>query len=272
MLRGVGRLAVSHHALNVSIQAALQLLPVLVVVLVSAQANAAFNSAIMLSGFVFALPYAVSVGLFAAARGDETEVVRRMRLTIPFGLAVSAAADIVIFPLAGPVLHIFGPQYAADGTVLLRLVVLAGIPFVIKDHFIALRRVQGRTSQALVVTAAFLVAELAAATVGALDRRRRRPRRRLALRARGRGARARVPAARRLPHGRRDARDVGAASRSRRPRSRVDRHRRRGRPATVAAPLAAREGGLVPPPDATTMAPCTEAAGPPGTCSARCCS
>ena len=35
---------------------------------------------------------------------------------------------------------------------LLRLVVLAGIPFVVKDHFIALRRVQGRTTQALVVT------------------------------------------------------------------------------------------------------------------------
>ena len=169
MLRGIGRLAVSHHALNVSIQAALQLLPVLVVVLVSARANAAFNSAIMLSGFVFALPYAVSVGLFAAARGDETEVVRRMRLTIPFGLAVSAAADVVVFFLAGPVLHLFGPQYAAEGTVLLRLVVLAGIPFVVKDHFIALRRVQRRTSQALVVTVTFLVAELVAATVGALS-------------------------------------------------------------------------------------------------------
>jgi O-antigen/teichoic acid export membrane protein len=168
MLRGIGRLAVSHHALNVSIQAALQLLPVLVIVLVSARANAAFNSAIMLSGFVFALPYAVSVGLFAAARGDESEIVRRMRLTIPFGLAVSATASLVLFPLAGPLLHIFGPQYAADGTVLLRLIVLAGIPFVVKDHFIALKRVQGRTTQALAVTVAFLVVELAAATTGGL--------------------------------------------------------------------------------------------------------
>ncbi|WP_375387381.1 hypothetical protein [uncultured Amnibacterium sp.] len=167
LLRGVGRLAVSHHALNVSIQAALQLLPVLVVVLVSAQANAAFNAAIMLSGFVFALPYAVSVGLFAAARGDETEIVRRMRLTVPFGLAVSVTASLVLLPLAGPLLHVFGPQYAADGTVLLRLVALAGIPFVIKDHFIALRRVQGRTTQALAVTLVFLAAELAAAAIGA---------------------------------------------------------------------------------------------------------
>lgn len=167
LLRGIGRLALSHNALNVSIQAALLLLPVLVTLFVSASANASFNAAIMLAGFVFALPYAVSVGLFAAARGDESEIVKRMRLTIPFGLLVSAAADVVLFFLAGPLLHIFGPAYAAQGTVLLRLVVLAGLPFVVKDHFIALRRVQGRTTQALAVTSIFLVAELAGAAVGA---------------------------------------------------------------------------------------------------------
>ncbi len=167
LLRGIGRLALSHNALNISIQAALLLLPVLVTVLVSAAANASFNAAIMLAGFVFALPYAVSIGLFAAARGDESEVVKRMRLTIPFGLAVSAAADLVLFPLAGPLLHIFGPSYASDGTVLLRLIVFAGLPFVVKDHFIALRRVQGRTTQALAVTSIFLVLELTGAAVGA---------------------------------------------------------------------------------------------------------
>ena len=167
LLRSIGRLALSHNALNVSIQAALLLLPVLVTVLISASANASFNAAIMLAGFVFALPYAVSIGLFAAARGDESEIVKRMRLTIPFGLAVSAAANLVLFPLAGPLLHIFGPTYATEGTVLLRLIVLAGLPFVVKDHFIALRRVQGRTTQALAVTSVFLVLELAGAAMGA---------------------------------------------------------------------------------------------------------
>lgn len=167
LLRGIGRLALSHNALNVSLQAALLLLPVLVTVVVSASANASFNAAIMVSGFVFALPYAVSIGLFAAARGDESEVLSRMRLTIPFGLAVSAAADLALFPLAGPILHIFGSAYAADGTVLLRLIVLAGLPFVIKDHFIALRRVQGRTTQALAVIVGFLLLELAGAALGA---------------------------------------------------------------------------------------------------------
>ncbi len=167
LLRGLGRVAVSHHALNVTIQAALQLLPVMVTILISATANASFNAAIMFAGFVFALPYAVSIGLFAAARGDESEIVKRMRLTIPFGLAISVAADLVIIPLAGPLLHIFGSTYAAEGTVILQLIVLAGLPFVIKDHFIALRRVQGRTTQALAMTSVFLVLELAGAAIGA---------------------------------------------------------------------------------------------------------
>jgi O-antigen/teichoic acid export membrane protein len=167
LLRGLGRVAVSHYALNVTIQAALQLLPVMVTILISATANASFNAAILFAGFVFALPYAVSIGLFAAARGDESEIVKRMRLTIPFGLAISVAADLVIIPLAGPLLHIFGSTYAAEGTVILQLIVLAGLPFVIKDHFIALRRVQGRTTQALAMTSVFLVLELAGAAIGA---------------------------------------------------------------------------------------------------------
>lgn len=166
LLSGMVKLTASHHALNVSIQAAAQLLPVMVTVLVSASANASFNTALMLSGFVFVLPYTISIGLFAAARGDAAEVVRRMRLTIPFGLAISLAADIVIYPLAEPILQVFGPAYAADGTALLRIIVFAGLPFVIKDHFIALRRVQGRTSQALIVTSVFLVLELAGAATG----------------------------------------------------------------------------------------------------------
>ena len=167
LLRGIGRMAVSHHALNVSIQAVLQLLPILVTVLISATANASFTAAIMLAGFVFALPYAISVGLFAAARGDESEIITRMRLTVPFGLAISALASLVIIPLANPLLHIFGSDYADDGTTILRIIVLAGIPFVIKDHYIALRRVQGRTTSALGVTSVFLVLELAGAATGA---------------------------------------------------------------------------------------------------------
>ncbi|GAB3456106.1 hypothetical protein AB1207_05045 [Kineococcus endophyticus] len=166
-LRGLGRRALSHHALNTTLQSPLMLLPVIVTATVSAAANAPFGAALQLTGFVFALPYALSVGLFAAAEGDQREVLRKMRVTLPLGLAVSVAADVVLWPTAPLVLRIFGEGYADDGATVLRILVLAGLPFVVKDHFVALRRVQGRTSQATAVLVVFTLLELGGALAGA---------------------------------------------------------------------------------------------------------
>ncbi|MBB2900745.1 O-antigen/teichoic acid export membrane protein [Kineococcus radiotolerans] len=166
-MRGLGRRALSHHALNTTLQSPLMLLPVIVTATLSADANAPFGAALQLTGFVFALPYALSVGLFAAAEGDDGEVLRRMRVTLPLGLAVSVVANLALWPLAPHVLRIFGDTYADDGADVLRILVLAGLPFVVKDHFVALRRVQGRTGDATAVLVVFTVAELAGALVGA---------------------------------------------------------------------------------------------------------
>lgn len=168
LLPGMGREALSHHALNITVQAALQILPIMVTVLLTAQDNAYFNSAILVSGFVFALPYAISIGLFAAADGDERRTLERMRLTIPVGIGVSLTAYLVLFPFAGPALSLFGSAYADQGADILRALVLAGVPFVVKDHYVALRRVQNRTSPAVAVLGIFLIVELAAAAAGAL--------------------------------------------------------------------------------------------------------
>ncbi len=166
-LRGLGRAAVGHHALNTTLMAALMVLPLIVTVAVSPGANGVFTTALQVSGFVFALPYAISIGLFAAAEGDEREVLDRMRLTVPLALGISVVADLVLYPLAPVVLSIFGSTYADQGADVLRVLVLAGLPFVIKDHFVALRRVQGRTLAATSVLAGFTVIEVAAALLGA---------------------------------------------------------------------------------------------------------
>ena len=166
-LRGLGRAAAGHHALNTTLQAPLQLLPILVVVLLSTGDNGLFSTALQLTGFVFALPYALAVGLFAAAENDPRQVLSKMRVTIPLGLGVSALAVLALLPLAPLVLSVFGDVYADDGADVLRLLVLAGMPFVVKDHFVALRRTQGRTLQATGVLLAFSAVELLAAAVGA---------------------------------------------------------------------------------------------------------
>jgi len=167
-LRGLGRAAASHHALNTTLSASLQLLPVIVLLAVSAGDNGVFSSALQFTGFVFALPYALSVGLFAAAEGDEGEVLRRMRSTLPLGLALSVLANIVMYPLAPYILSIYGEVYAEQGADVLRLLVLAGIAFVVKDHYVALRRVQDRTGHASLVLLGFTFLELGAAWLGAV--------------------------------------------------------------------------------------------------------
>ena len=167
-LRGLGRMAASHHALNTTLQAPLQLLPLLVLVVVSSRDNGVFTSALQVTGVIFALPYAITVGLFAAADSDERALVQRMRLTLPVSLGASLLANLLLFPLAPVVLRVaFGEAYADDGVTLLRILALAGLCFVVKDHFVALRRVQNRTTQATLVLLALTVAELAAAYLGA---------------------------------------------------------------------------------------------------------
>lgn len=167
VLSGLGRMAASHHALNTTLQAALQILPIMVTVLLSARENAYFNSAVLVSGFVFALPYAIAISLFASSAGSERDVVSRMKITLPFSLAVGALAYLVMLPLAGTILGVFGASYASEGVTILRILALAGLPFVIKDHYIAVRRVQGRTTDALRALGGLLVLELIGAAFGA---------------------------------------------------------------------------------------------------------
>jgi O-antigen/teichoic acid export membrane protein len=167
LLRGLGRSALSHHALNTTLQGAMQILPIIVTLVLTVEQNAVFNTALMVCGLVFALPYAIAFGVFAAARGDEDGVVSRLPMTVGASTAVGVVAYAVLYPLAGYVLALFGPEYVDGGTPLLRLLAMAGPAFVIKDHYVALRRVQDRTTTALRLLAAFLVVELVAAALGA---------------------------------------------------------------------------------------------------------
>lgn len=166
-VRGLGRQAAGHHVLNLVLQAPFQLLSVLVVFLVSATDNGYFSTVRLVAGFVFVLPYSITIGLFAASANDAAGLVSKMRLTIPFALAASLAAQLVLFPAGGWILAAFGAGYVSAGVTALRVLAAAGTPFVIKDHYVALRRVQGRATAAAVVTGVGAVVELVAAAAGA---------------------------------------------------------------------------------------------------------
>ncbi|WP_375484345.1 lipopolysaccharide biosynthesis protein [uncultured Jatrophihabitans sp.] len=167
LLRRLARSAASHHALNLMLQAPMLLLSVVVAAVLSAEANGYFSTARSIAGFVFVLPFSITIALFASAQGRERELAQRMRFTIPFGIAASLVADAVLWPLGPTVLSAFGHSYSVEALTTLRVLVLAGLPFVIKDHFVALRRTQNRTGNAAVIALLGAVFELVAAVIGA---------------------------------------------------------------------------------------------------------
>jgi O-antigen/teichoic acid export membrane protein len=74
---------------------------------------------------------------------------------------------VVVVEFAAPfVLHIFGPGYAENGTTALRLLILVGPSYVIKDHYVAIRRAQRRLAQAARVMSLGTAAEAVGAVVG----------------------------------------------------------------------------------------------------------
>jgi O-antigen/teichoic acid export membrane protein len=114
------------------------------------------------------IPYLLALSLFAEISGDQSLLHRHVRRTLPLGLALCGGIVIVAQVAAPLVLRIFGPAYAMNGTTALRLLVLVGPAYVIKDHYVAIRRAQGRLTQAAKVMAVGTSAEAAGATLGGI--------------------------------------------------------------------------------------------------------
>ena len=115
------------------------------------------------------IPYLLALSLFAEISGDQSLLHRHVRRTLPLALALSGgilvAAEVVAAPLA---LRIFGLAYAMNGTTALRLLLLVGPAYVIKDHYVAIRRAQGRLGHAAKVMAAGTAAEAVGAALGGI--------------------------------------------------------------------------------------------------------
>ena len=63
-------------------------------------------------------------------------------------------------------LRLFGPAYAENGTTALRLLILVGPAYVIKDHYVSIRRAQHRMTHAASIMAIGTAVEVAGSAVG----------------------------------------------------------------------------------------------------------
>lgn len=160
--------AVSHHLFNLSVRAPDLILPLIVVSLLSAEANANFYIAWMIGSFGFMVPVSLSSVLFAVGSGDPERVSDRYRLSVGISLALGFLAVAVVMVAGGPILGLFGPTYEQQALTTLQILAFGVFPETIKAHFLSISRLERRISQAMPLVIGGMALELVGAIAGAL--------------------------------------------------------------------------------------------------------
>jgi O-antigen/teichoic acid export membrane protein len=166
VLRGLGKTAVAHNWLNLAIVVPRSLIPVLVTIVVSPSANAAFYAAWTLSGFLYIVPTHLSTVLFAVASADPRAIARKLRFTLRLSALIGLPGMVVLGVTGRLALGVFGAGYARAATVPLLLLVIGYLPTVPKVQYIAVCRAAGRIPRAAAVLTAAAIMEVAAAAAG----------------------------------------------------------------------------------------------------------
>jgi O-antigen/teichoic acid export membrane protein len=166
LVRRLGKLSLQHHVLNLSVVSVTYFIPLMATLLVSPSDVAYFSAAFLFSSALLAVPYLLALSLFAERSGDPGLLHRNVRRTLPAGLVLVGGIILVVEIAAPYALRLFGPAYSANGTTALRILILVGPAYVIKDHYVSIRRAQHRMTQAAKVMAIGTAVEVAGSAVG----------------------------------------------------------------------------------------------------------
>ncbi len=167
LIRQLGRAALSHHALNLVLQAPNQALPVVVTVLLSAQMNAYFYAAWMMAGFAFFALAALATVLYAVGAASPITLAHKLQTTVRLSIALCLVTGITVFVGADWVLRLFGDAYSGQAAWCLRVLSLATFPLIAKYHYVALCRIRGSVLRAAQVLLVASLVELGLAIIGA---------------------------------------------------------------------------------------------------------
>ncbi|MEV6488206.1 lipopolysaccharide biosynthesis protein [Actinoplanes sp. NPDC051633] len=166
LLRGRGQATFDHNLLNLATYLPRAALPLVVTAVLSAEANASFYTAFMVTSFLAMVPGNVALTLFAVAAGDRAALRSKVRVGLVICLVTGLPASIFIAIFARPVMGLFGSGYAASAGAALTILALTYLPFVFHHFFLAISRVQGKVRGAGIFSVFAGVAELVAAWYG----------------------------------------------------------------------------------------------------------
>ena len=171
--RTLVRLGVANHMLTLAERAPGLVLPIVVIELVSPEANAAWYAAWAMATVVYWVPMQFGMTLFAELADEPESMGELVQRGLRHSLAIAATCAAVVAIGAGPLLSLLGEGYAEAGVEPLRLLLLAFLPMAFVQAYFAVCRATGRLREGIgagwaLALAATAIA-IAAAAGGSLD-------------------------------------------------------------------------------------------------------
>jgi O-antigen/teichoic acid export membrane protein len=167
LLQKLGPQALKHHLLNLTLEAPSLILPVLVTALLSAQTNAWFYVSWSIASLANIAASALTTALYAASSAQPATLPRKIRLTLSLAVGAAVLANCVLFFGTKQILELFGHSYAEQAVWSLRILGVESFPFIIKTHYITVRRIERKVGYATLPAIAGGVLELGASALGA---------------------------------------------------------------------------------------------------------
>ena len=141
------------------------ILPLMVVNLIGAEANAYFYIAWAMATVLFAVPLSTSFSLFAEGSYDEEILGKNTRRSLVFTFAIVIPAMLLIILIGDKLLLLFNPAYAENATSLLRVLAISAIPLSLNQIYFGAKRVEMKMKSVIVLTAFIAVATLTLSSV-----------------------------------------------------------------------------------------------------------
>lgn len=166
-LRGMRFHAAKHHLLNLSLTVPFFAMPIVANVILGSEQAGYLYATWSLAGFVFVLPIAMSMALFASGAKDSSTILKEFRFTLRNSMVASVVANLLILPLGGLALGVFGPAYVENGRIALIILCVGGLGLVIRDHHVAVARITGHVGREALLMMVLGAGELVGAAIGA---------------------------------------------------------------------------------------------------------
>jgi O-antigen/teichoic acid export membrane protein len=118
------------------------ILPLMVLGILGAEANAYFYIAFTISMMVFMIPVAVAMSLFAEGSNEPEKLRINTIKSIKFTFILLLPLLAIILLFGDKILLLFGKAYSENAFTLLSILALSSIPLAVTEVYIAIKRVQ----------------------------------------------------------------------------------------------------------------------------------